>query len=110
VGLHPRIRFSSDSSPQESAEETGDVKGHLHPGLSPLGSPDMASFASVADSVRGLLTSVHGQPSDGSDDREATPNPSQPSSSRVEDFWRLYSLQDLPSDTRDLHEAGWRPL
>jgi hypothetical protein len=26
----------------------------------------------------------------------------------VEDFWRLHSLQDLPSGTRDLHKAGWR--
>jgi hypothetical protein len=26
----------------------------------------------------------------------------------LEDFRRLHSLQDLPIDTRDLHEAGWR--
>jgi hypothetical protein len=26
---------------------------------------------------------------------------------RLEDFRRLHSLQDLPIDTRDLHEAGW---
>jgi hypothetical protein len=69
----------------------------------------MASFASNAESVGGSPTSVHGQPSDGSDDRKAAPNPSQPSSSRLEDFLRLHSLQDLPSDTRDLYEAGWRP-
>jgi hypothetical protein len=109
VGLHPRVCFSSDSSPQESSEETRDVEGHLHPGLSPLGSPDVASFASDAEGVGGLPTSVHGEPSDGPVDRKAAPNPSQPSSCRLEDFWRLHSLQNLPSDTRDLHEAGWRP-
>jgi hypothetical protein len=108
MGLHPRIRFSADSL-LKSSEETGDFKGHLHPGLSPLGSPDMASFASVIDSVGDLPTSVHGQPSHRSDDREAAPNPSQPSSSRREDFWRLHSLKDLSTDTRHLHEAGWRP-
>jgi hypothetical protein len=110
VGLYPRVRFSTDSSPQESGEEAGDVEGHLHPGLSPLGSPDMASFASFADSDEGSLASFHRQPSDGSDDREAAPNPSQPSSSHQEDFRRLHSLQDLASNTRDLHEAGWRPF
>jgi hypothetical protein len=109
VGLHPRIRFSSDSSPQESSEETRDVEGHLHPGLSPLGSPDVASFASDGEGVGGSPTSVHGQPSDGSDNGKAAPNPSQPSSSCLENFQRLHSLQDLPSGTRDLHEAGWRP-
>jgi hypothetical protein len=57
----------------------------------------------------GSPISVHGQPSDGSDNGKAAPNPSQPSSSRLEDFLRLHSLQDLPSSTRDLHKAGWRP-
>jgi hypothetical protein len=33
----------------------------------------MASFAPDAESVGGLPTSVHGQPSDGSDDRKAAP-------------------------------------
>jgi hypothetical protein len=57
VGLYPRIRFFT-VSPQESGEKTGDVEG-LHPGLSPLGSPDMASLAFFADSDGSLPTSVH---------------------------------------------------
>jgi hypothetical protein len=68
----------------------------------------MASFASFSDSAGGSPTFVHRQPSDRYDDGEAAPNPSQPSFSRLEDFRRLESLQDLPIDTRDLHEAGWR--
>jgi hypothetical protein len=100
--------FPPDSSPQDSSEEPRDVKRHLHPDLSSLGSPDMTSFASYSDSAGGSLASVHRQPSDGSDGGKAAPNPSQSSFSRSEDFRRLHSLQDLPIDTRDLHEAGWR--
>jgi hypothetical protein len=37
----------------------------------------MASFASLSDSGGGSPASVHRQPSDGSDDGEAAPNPSQ---------------------------------
>jgi hypothetical protein len=57
----------------KSGEEAGDVEGHLHPGLSPMGSPDMASFASFADSDGGLPASVHRQPNDESDDEETAP-------------------------------------
>jgi hypothetical protein len=85
-----------------------DVERHLHPGLSPLGSPNVAGFASDAEGVGGSLPAFHGRLSDGSDNEQAAPNPSQPSSSRLEDLWRINSLQDLPSNTRDLHKAGWR--
>jgi hypothetical protein len=46
VGLPSRIRLPTNRSPQESGEEAGDVERHLQPGLSPLGSPDVASVAS----------------------------------------------------------------
>jgi hypothetical protein len=68
----------------------------------------VASFASDAEGVRGSLPAFHGRPSDESEDGQTAPNPSQPSSSRLEDLWRLNFLQDLPSNTRDLHKAGWR--
>jgi hypothetical protein len=108
VGLPTRVRLSTDLSPQESGEKAGDVKSHLHPGLSPLGSPDVAGFASNAEGVGGLPPAFHGRLSEGSDYVQASPNPSQPSSSRLEDLWRIDSLQDLPSNTRDLLKAGWR--
>jgi hypothetical protein len=106
VRLLLRPCIFTNLSPQESSEETGDFERLLHPGLSPLGSPDVASFASDAKGVGGLPTTIHGQPSDGSDDGRTAPNPSQPSSSCLEDLWRLNHLQDLPSDTSDLHKAG----
>jgi hypothetical protein len=122
VGTRPTIRRQSTHSPKsgtspsltlsppipllKSGEEARDVERLLHPDLSPLGSPDIASFASFSDSAGDLPASIHRQPSDGSDDGKAAPNPSQPSFSRLEDFRRLHSLQDLPINTRDLHEAS----
>jgi hypothetical protein len=38
---------------------------------------------------------------------QAAPNPSQPSSSRLENLWRIHSLQDFPSNIRDILKAGW---
>jgi hypothetical protein len=46
VGLPSRVHLPTNCSPQESGEEDGDVERHLHPSLSPLGSPDMASVGS----------------------------------------------------------------
>jgi hypothetical protein len=67
----------------------------------------VASFASDAEGVGGLPPAFLGRLSDGSDNGQAAPNPPQPSSSRLENLWRLNSLQDLPSNTRYLHKAGW---
>jgi hypothetical protein len=46
--------------------------------------------------------------SDRSDDGQAAPNPSQPPSSRLENLWRINSLEDLPGNTEDILKAGWR--
>jgi hypothetical protein len=48
-----------------------------------------------------------GRLSDGSDDGQAAPDPSQPPSSRLEDLWRINSLQDLPGNTKDILKSGW---
>jgi hypothetical protein len=108
VGLSSRVRLPTNHSPQEIGEEAGDVKRHLHPGLSPLGSPDMASVASDVEGPRGSPPAFHGRLSDRFDDRQAAPNPSQPPFSRLEDLWRINSLQDLPGNTKDILKAGWR--
>jgi hypothetical protein len=92
----------------ESGEEVGNIERHLHPDLFPVGSPDMASIASDVEGVGGSTTSLPGRPSDGSDDGQAPPDPAQPSSSRLEDLWRLNSLQDLPGNAKNILKAGWR--
>jgi hypothetical protein len=81
---------------------------HLHPGLSPLGSPDLASVASDVEGPGGSPPALPGRLSDGSDDGQAAPDPSHPSSSCLEDLWRINSLQDLPGNTKDILKAGWR--
>jgi hypothetical protein len=108
VGLPSRIFLPTNRSPEKSSEEAGDVKRHLHPGLSPLGSPDVASIASDIEGPRGSQPTFHGRLSDGSDDGQAASDPSQPPCSRLEDLWRNNSLQDLPGNTKDILKAGWR--
>jgi hypothetical protein len=107
VGLHSRVRLPSYRSPQKNGEEAGDVERHLHPGFSPLGSPDMASVASDIEGPGGSPPAFHGRLSDGSDDWQAAPDPSQPPSSRLKDLWRINSLRDLPGNTKDILKAGW---
>jgi hypothetical protein len=108
VGLPSRIRLSSDRSPQESGKKTGDVERLLHPGFSPLGSPDVAGIAFDAEGPEGSTPAFHRRLSDGSDDGQAAPDPSQPPSSRLEDLWRINSLLDPPGNTKDIFKAGWR--
>jgi hypothetical protein len=107
VGLPSCVHLPTNRSPQESGEEAGDVERHLHPGLSPLGSPDMASGASDVEGPGGSPPAFHGRLSDGSDDGQAAPDSSQPPSSRLEDLWRINSLQDLPGNTNDILKTGW---
>jgi hypothetical protein len=56
----------------------------------------------------GSPPAFHGRVSDGSNDGQAAPDPLQPPSSRLEDLWRIHSLQDLPGNTKDILKAGWR--
>jgi hypothetical protein len=107
MGFPSRVRLPTNRSPQESGEETGDVERHLHPGLSPLGSLDVASVASDVEGPGGSSPAFPGRLSDGSDNRKAAPDPSQPPSSRLEDLWRINSLQDLPGNTKHILKAGW---
>jgi hypothetical protein len=108
VGLSSRIHPPTNCSPQETGEEVGDIKRHHHPGLSPLGSPDVASIASDAEGAGGSPPAFHIRLSDGSDDRQAVLDPSQPPSSQLEDLWMINSLQDLPGNTKNILKAGWR--
>jgi hypothetical protein len=106
VGLPSRVRLPTNCSPQESGEEAGDIERHLHPGLSPLGSPDVASVAFEVEGPGGLPPALPGILSDGSDNGQAAPDPSQPPSSRLEDIWRIISLQELPGNTKDILRQG----
>jgi hypothetical protein len=76
----------------KSGEEVEDVERHLHPGLSLLRSPDVASIASDAEGAGGSPPAFHGRLSDGSDDGQTAPNLSQPPSSCLKDLWRINSL------------------
>jgi hypothetical protein len=68
----------------------------------------VASVASDVEDPGGSQPALPGRLRDGSDDGQAVPDPSQPSFSRLEDLWRINSLQDPPGNTKDILKAGWR--